>query len=53
MSDCAPQKITDAASLKGVFELLRGYPSLGNFLAFQLAIDLNYSPLIGFSEMVS
>ncbi len=51
MRDCAPQKIVDAASLKAVFELLRGYPSLGDFLAFQLAIDINYGPLIVFSEM--
>jgi hypothetical protein len=31
--------------------LLRGYYSIGNFLALQLAIDLNYSNLINFSEM--
>ena len=30
---------------------LRDYPSLGSFLAFQFAIGLNYSELIGFSEM--
>ena len=51
MLDCAPQKIADATSLRAVFELLRSYPSLGDFLAFQLAIDLNYGPLIAFSEM--
>ena len=33
------------------FELLRGYPSLGDFLAFQFAIDLNYSTITDFSEM--
>jgi hypothetical protein len=30
---------------------LLGYPSLGGFLAFQFAIDLNYSELIDFPEM--
>jgi hypothetical protein len=34
-----------------VFEILRGYPSLGDFLAFQFAIDLNYSTVTDFSEM--
>lgn len=51
MRDSAPQKIAAAGSLRAVFELLRGYPSLGDFLAFQLAIDLNYGPLVAFSEM--
>ena len=51
MQDGAARKITKATSLRGVFELLRGYPSLGDFLAFQFAIDLNYSELADFSEM--
>jgi hypothetical protein len=38
-------------SLEQVFELLRSYPSLGHFLAFQFAIDLNYSAITNFSEM--
>jgi hypothetical protein len=51
MQDDAPSKIADASSLESVFKFLRTYPSLGDFLAFQLAIDLNYSGLIDFSEM--
>ena len=51
MGDGAPRKLAKAASLREVFELLRGYPSLGGFLAFQFAIDLNYSELTDFSEM--
>jgi len=51
MADGAAGKIAKAPSLRRVFELLRGYPSLGDFLAFQFAIDLNYSELIDFSEM--
>lgn len=51
MRDGAPARIASAASLQRVFEILRGYPSLGDFLAFQFAIDLNYSELIDFSEM--
>src|SRR5262249_12059953 len=37
--------------LQGVFEVLLSYPSLGDFLAFQFTIDLNYSELLDFSEM--
>lgn len=51
MGDGAPRKLAKAASLQAAFELLRGYPSLGDFLAFQFAIDINYSELTDFSEM--
>ena len=36
--------------LRSVFALLKGFPSLGDFLAFQLAIDLNYTPVIDHDE---
>ena len=49
--DRAPEKIQHASSLEQVYEILRGYPSLGHFLAFQFTIDLNYSALLDFSEM--
>lgn len=51
MRDRVTTKITKAASLGGVYATLRSYPSLGPFLAFQMAIDLNYSPIIDFDEM--
>lgn len=51
MRDGAARHVGSAQSLQRVFEILRGYPSLGDFLAFQFAIDLNYSELIDFSEM--
>ncbi|MDM8000192.1 MAG: putative DNA base hypermodification protein [Dehalococcoidia bacterium] len=51
MADGAPRKLAKTKSLRGAFELLRSYPSLGFFLAFQFAIDLNYSELTNFSEM--
>ena len=47
----APQRVASAASLEGVFELLLTYRSMGRFLAFQFAIDLNYSNICNFSEM--
>lgn len=51
MADGAAAKIGRARSLQAVFENLRSYPSLGDFLAFQFTIDLNYSELTDFSEM--
>ena len=51
MRDGAPSRISGARSLQEVFEILRGYPSFGDFLAFQITIDLNYSNLIDFPEM--
>ena len=51
MKDFAPRKIEKAKSLEAVYNILRNYPSLGDFLAFQFAIDLNYSNIINFSEM--
>jgi hypothetical protein len=51
MADRAPSRLANAMSLCSAFEVLRGYPSFGAFLAFQFVIDLNYSELIDFSEM--
>jgi hypothetical protein len=51
MRDGAPEKVVGARSLQEVFTTLRQYPSLGDFLAFQFTIDLNYSDILHFSEM--
>lgn len=51
MRDDLPKRIQDCASLREVYEALNQYPSVGRFLAYQYAIDLNYSPVIDFSEM--
>ena len=45
------RKIAKAKSLKALYEVLLSYPTLGSFLAFQFAIDINYSELCDFSEM--
>jgi len=42
--------LTAAGSLRAVFEALREYPLIGDFMAYQLAIDLNYSEVVDFSE---
>lgn len=43
-------KILAARSLQQLFELLVAVDSFGPFLAFQLAIDLNYSDVLSFDE---
>jgi hypothetical protein len=50
LRDKLGQKITDTRSLRDVFQILRSYPLIGNFLAYQYAIDINYSEVTGFSE---
>lgn len=50
LSEELPRRITDADSLEEVNGLLRAYPLIGSFMAYQLAVDLNYSELIDFSE---
>jgi hypothetical protein len=42
--------LATARSLQSVFETIMSYPSLGPFLAYQLAIDFNYTTLIDFEE---
>ncbi len=44
------QRIEDANNLRDVFNILRAFPSLGDFLAYQFTIDLNYSPILNFGE---
>jgi len=51
MTDDLPSKICDAGSMQEVFELLRSYPMIGDFLAYQYASDINYSNITNFSEM--
>lgn len=51
IEDDVPALIVQMRSMQQAFELLRSYPMLGNFLAYQFIIDLNYSEMINFSEM--
>lgn len=49
--DGLPWKIAEAPSMANAFELIRAYPTIGDFLAYQYVTDLNYGPLTSFSEM--
>ncbi len=44
------ERVIEAHDLKAAFEVLRGCPSLGDFLAFQYTVDLNYSDPLRFRE---
>jgi hypothetical protein len=46
-----PERFFQAKTLEDAYEVLLGCPSLGTFLAFQFAIDLNYCDVTSFSEM--
>lgn len=50
MADRMPARVQQSPDLASVYKRLLGYPGLGPFLAFQYAIDLNYSDLLDFSE---
>jgi hypothetical protein len=51
INDKLPYILQRCKSMKEVYELLLSYPTIGEFLAYQYTIDLNYSNLINFSEM--
>lgn len=46
-----PQRIASAPTMGAAYSLLRDVPSFGDFLAYQLVTDLNYSTLCWFDEM--
>jgi hypothetical protein len=50
MADRLPDRLRQAPDLKTVYERMLAYPGLGRFLAFQYAIDCNYSTLLDFDE---
>ncbi len=50
MADKLPDKVHQAPTMQSVFDSLKNQPAIGDFLAYQFTIDLNYSPLTNFSE---
>lgn len=51
MAQSLPEKLASARSMQMGFELLREYPTIGDFLAYQFVTDVNYSEVTDFSEM--
>lgn len=48
--DPITDRLLHAPSLRFVVDALREYPLIGDFMSYQLAVDLNYSPFVNFSE---
>lgn len=48
--DNLADQIARSKSLSDIYDLLMTYPMIGRFMAYQLAIDLNYSPIVNFDE---
>ena len=44
------KKLMSAKTMQQAFEILKQFPGFGDFLAYQLLIDINYSPILDFSE---
>lgn len=51
MADDMARGIAGARTMRDAFDMLRSYPSIGDFLAYQFVTDLNYSEVTDFSEM--
>lgn len=51
MDDGLPTRLAAAGSMEQAFELVKAYPAMGNFLALQFLIDLNYTTALDFDEM--
>ena len=45
-----PHRLQDSKTMEEGFSILRSYPMIGNFLAYQFVTDLNYSDLTDYSE---
>jgi NTP pyrophosphatase (non-canonical NTP hydrolase) len=46
-----PARLADAGSMQEAFTLIRAYPTIGDFLAYQYVTDVNYSTVTDFAEM--
>lgn len=48
--DHVSEKIIAAKKMEEAFSILKSYPLLGNFMAYQLATDINYSDAVSWRE---
>ena len=51
MSEDLTSKLKQCSRMSDAFDLMKSYPTLGNFLAYQFVTDINYSEVVDFSEM--
>jgi len=50
LEDKIALKIKKASTMKEGFEILKRYPLIGNFMAYQLVTDINYSNVVNWDE---
>lgn len=50
MDDRLADRLGEAGSMAAGFDLLRAYSGIGDFLAYQLITDINYSEVVDFDE---
>ncbi|SEU06668.1 nucleotide kinase domain-containing protein [Hymenobacter actinosclerus] len=50
MAESLPEKLNESKSMANAFSLLKSYPTIGDFLAYQYATDINYSEVTNFDE---
>lgn len=43
-------KILESKTMQEAFNILKSYPLIGNFMAYQLVIDINYSDIVNWRE---
>lgn len=51
LDDTLVDTLVSAESMRQAFEAIKTYPGMGDFLAFQFLIDINYSTVLNFDEM--
>lgn len=51
MKDHVTKKVVECRKLEELYNTLLSYPTIGTFLAYQYAIDINYSEIVDFDEM--
>ena len=48
--DKSYKKILEAKTMQEAFNILKTYPLIGNFMAYQLVTDINYSDIVNWQE---
>lgn len=51
VSDKLHTRIASSEKMSEAFDILRSYPTIGDFLAYQFITDINYSEITDFNEM--
>jgi hypothetical protein len=50
IEDHMQDKILKCKSMKEAFNIIKSYPLIGNFMAYQLVTDINYSDIVNWQE---